>query len=30
MKQILNQEGTSVRGERGEGILWSKEDAFAE
>uniref|UniRef100_A0A7N2LYJ8 Uncharacterized protein n=1 Tax=Quercus lobata TaxID=97700 RepID=A0A7N2LYJ8_QUELO len=29
MKEILNEEGTPLRGEHGGGILWSKDDAFA-
>ena len=30
MNQILTQGGRSLRGERGEGILWSKDDAYAQ
>ncbi|KAL0003880.1 hypothetical protein SO802_011441 [Lithocarpus litseifolius] len=30
MNQILTQEGRSLRGEHGEGILWSKNDVFAQ
>ena len=30
MKEILNQEGKPLQGERGGGILWSKNDVFAQ
>ena len=30
MNQILTQEGRSLQGECGEGILWSKDDAYAQ
>ena len=30
MKEIFNQEGTPLQGERGGGILWSKNDVFAQ